>query len=685
MSSSPPRPLIYAYSNISPSPGAIAGLVLGVIGAIAFAVLWLFCARRRQRKLRDAALLDHVQHASGPLEGEVLDDDDFAYGLTGVHGSESRGGLIIEERYAGILAALRGGGAMGAGVEQGSTTGVYGSHRDVLTDADVDLARTSSPTLPLSSIPFDEPPFVPLSPPPPSRHQQTSQPAPPPSAYFSSARRRSSPGPDASAWFGGYSVAPSCASHYAPSQTLGSGSGSGSVHALSRTQTGSEEPLLDIGKTSELSHGSPGAGGDSSGAAITGDNRLGLGSAFGSPVGSVYSPSASGLYHGFQGDTSGSSRYDMRSASGGSGYTRSATPSSFDVLRSVSSQGALSSVYSHGHGQNQGFRLGSGAPGSLSSGSTGKKRGLYRNSFGNPPTSFRAWKERGSGGSDNGEGEKVKAKREKIWRQSLASSASASGSADEKQGRSSPGLGVRALLGRLRRAGHTPSPRSSNRDLPSPGLNPTDVDKIVGEGSLDRTTAPPPPHITSQAATTQRAHYSFVLSNPDPHPPSPYSGKAVSPEASPPQDVRVHSVPDILCPSPNPAGVHSHSVLPSGYLVGVPMPSPVPTEESRIAEGLLHPRLRVDGRSNSSLRDFEDYSRPIGGLVNNRMYSTTTFGTVEDIETGRGQVTHLQDTQESLARNSHEQVVDVFGAAVGVQRESWFVDECTRAQDLRTI
>jgi hypothetical protein len=37
---------------------------------------------------------------------------------------------------------------------------------------------------------------------------------------------------------------------------------------------------------------------------------------------------------------------------------------------------------------------------------------------------------------------------------------------------------------------------------------------------------------------------------------------------------------------------------------------------SRIAaaEGLPHPRLceNVDGRSNASLRDFEDYSRPIG-------------------------------------------------------------------------
>jgi hypothetical protein len=47
-------------------------------------------------------------------------------------------------------------------------------------------------------------------------------------------------------------------------------------------------------------------------------------------------------------------------------------------------------------------------------------------------------------------------------------------------------------------------------------------------------------------------------------------------------------------------------------------PSPAPTLGSRIttAEGLLDPRLceNAEGRSNASLRDFEDYSRPIGGV-----------------------------------------------------------------------
>ncbi|KAG2351636.1 hypothetical protein BDR07DRAFT_1047636 [Suillus spraguei] len=37
----------------------------------------------------------------------------------------------------------------------------------------------------------------------------------------------------------------------------------------------------------------------------------------------------------------------------------------------------------------------------------------------------------------------------------------------------------------------------------------------------------------------------------------------------------------------------------------------------------------LEGRSNTSLRDFEDYSWPIRGLINNRMHSITTFGTID--------------------------------------------------------
>ncbi|PPR00181.1 hypothetical protein CVT24_005079 [Panaeolus cyanescens] len=63
-----------------------------------------------------------------------------------------------------------------------------------------------------------------------------------------------------------------------------------------------------------------------------------------------------------------------------------------------------------------------------------------------------------------------------------------------------------------------------------------------------------------------------------------------------------------------------------------PAPSPVPTDNSSMVEGLLHPRLQMSAglphqASVTSLRDHEDYTRPINGLVNNHIRSTTTFDT----------------------------------------------------------
>ncbi|KAF4616285.1 hypothetical protein D9613_008330 [Agrocybe pediades] len=68
-------------------------------------------------------------------------------------------------------------------------------------------------------------------------------------------------------------------------------------------------------------------------------------------------------------------------------------------------------------------------------------------------------------------------------------------------------------------------------------------------------------------------------------------------------------------------------------------PSPDPTENSSMVEGLLHPRLgkRLNGPehdSTSSLRDHEDYSRPISGLISNPIRSTTTFDTTLGSEDG---------------------------------------------------
>ncbi|KAF9460851.1 hypothetical protein BDZ94DRAFT_877337 [Collybia nuda] len=61
-------------------------------------------------------------------------------------------------------------------------------------------------------------------------------------------------------------------------------------------------------------------------------------------------------------------------------------------------------------------------------------------------------------------------------------------------------------------------------------------------------------------------------------------------------------------------------------------PSPTASEHSRTLEGLLTPHLEMwlassEGSSLASLRDNVDYSRPISGLIRNRVHSTMTFQT----------------------------------------------------------
>ena len=587
------------HSTLHISPGTVAAIVLGIVGAFAFVALWLFCARRRHRKLvRETTLVPSVTHASGPLDDEIVDGE-LGYGTEDAYGTESLASQTsptTEERYAGILAALHLSERLGKGNEGGSTGGVYGSRHDIATDVDGDddITRASSPTLPFQPLPSDDPSYpVLLSPPPPILYHQTTQPIPPPSAYMSS-RRKSSPGPDTATWLSGHSVAPSYSSHYARSQTLGSGSASGSFDALSRTRTGSEEPLLGIGKaTLEITPGVS-TGGVSPTATDPGNSKLALGSAFGSPVPSMYSPS---IYPTLQHNSSGS--YDARSG----------TPNSFDILRSVSSQGALSN---YSHGQSQGFKLGLSRPGSSSSaGSILKKSGSGGHSFGVPPTSFRAWKDRGSTASDK---EKQSLKEKDGRERTRSPTSSNSESMDEKQGRGSPVVGVRALLGRLRLGGHTSSPHSSIKDLSSPTKSSMDPD--LEKATADRATPPP---IEIQVATPHRRRFSFILSNPDPHPPSPYSGAGnVVPSTAHDELPPIHE----KTPINNPRGTKR---VPFGSGLPQPVtpfptdrflavPSPAPTEDSRLAEGLLHPRLRTQGNSDASLRDFEDYSRPIGGV-----------------------------------------------------------------------
>lgn len=527
-------------NRFSRSPGSIAGLVLGVLGAIAFAVLWLFCARRRQRKLsRDTSAIPPWA-PGGPLEAEV----------------------DMEERYAGILAALN------AGMGAGRNAQIEGDSGEV--SGELTIARASSPALSPYSIPGEDndgPHVFPLSPPPPPSAYSA---PPPPSAYIPHAsngsRRRSSPGPDASAWFGGYSVAPapSAASNYSHSST----------HFLTRTETGtrtrtgSEEPLLTRAGSgsSYLDYG----------------NKVRLGSAFGSPEGS----------------TNG---HNLSPTSPSSGMLSATT--SFDVLRSISSQGALRSTSSHG------YEFGFGSTSSGTGSHQGPALGLAISAA---PTSYKSsrvtrWK---------------KGKRESTGSGSTAS-ASMSGSVDERH------AGVRAFFGRLRR-GNTPSPKAdSSRELPR---------DIESEGATEKMNAYGP-NATSQVfsafvspATPEPAFVPtsprFVLSNPDPRPRSPYIHV----------DVAEHE--DGLQPPSWP------------WLIVESASSPAPADGSRLTttDGLLDPRLLdpVEGRSNSSLRDFEDYSRPIGGLINNRMHSTTTFGTIDsqDIDDGTGVQNRGDDQQE---------------------------------------
>ncbi|KAI0777497.1 hypothetical protein BD413DRAFT_443958, partial [Trametes elegans] len=107
-------------------------------------------------------------------------------------------------------------------------------------------------------------------------------------------------------------------------------------------------------------------------------------------------------------------------------------------------------------------------------------------------------------------------------------------------------------------------------------------------------------------------------------------------------------VPAIRAPGGQGGGASAlgpHAVTASGAPVwpglGVPfgqpaMPSPALTEGSsvNVPEGLLDPRLALklgaqgmQSQGAISFRDDMDYSRPIGGWVNNRQYSRTTIQT----------------------------------------------------------
>lgn len=114
---------------------------------------------------------------------------------------------------------------------------------------------------------------------------------------------------------------------------------------------------------------------------------------------------------------------------------------------------------------------------------------------------------------------------------------------------------------------------------------------------------------------------------------------------------------------PEDAVAHGAPAWPGlGVLANGGMPSPALTERSshHAPEGLLDPTLGTQlgsqGMGSSaaiSLRDDIDYSRPIGGLVNNRMYSTSSIPTVTT-------------TPEATRRNSFDSERSQYSASPGL-------------------
>ncbi|KAK7683023.1 hypothetical protein QCA50_013695 [Cerrena zonata] len=191
---------------------------------------------------------------------------------------------------------------------------------------------------------------------------------------------------------------------------------------------------------------------------------------------------------------------------------------------------------------------------------------------------------------------------------------------DEKKSRRRSFLG-RPLKWRIR--GGRPSSSSSMSSIsnysqpsPAPTLSFSDRRPLSAEMSMQ---SPPATHSVSRSSSIRRSHTPTLSSLPPPL-------------------LHVHTMFQ-----PHEVDIPEDQVPPEAPhwpVFGNPaMPSPAWTDRSsqNLPDGLLDPRLGVrlgtGGASGSSaaisLRDDQDYSRPIGGFVNNRMYSTTTIPTVD--------------------------------------------------------
>ncbi|KAH7912642.1 hypothetical protein BJ138DRAFT_1147950 [Hygrophoropsis aurantiaca] len=544
--------VIQQQRGLSQSPGSIAGITLGVFGTLLFATLWIFCTRRRQRRLNALVHEAAEMRFSGTTERGPLD--------TEIDGAGVVAPRAMEERYAGLLLAL-------------NSDSFQGAHHSRQFNEDIprqgqEDARGSSPTLPIHSLPPPPPFYLP----PPSAYI-------PPEYHGGRARRQTSPGPDAGAWLGGHSISHSSGSN-------------------SQTSYPSDEPLLvgRIGSTSSHTHGHT--------------YSTGLGSAFGSPETSLHGHSVlqSASSHGalLRPSSFGSSNMEP--------YSSSSHGASSHGLRSISSHGVLNAASFITFGIDKKRSRMSDTPTSP----RGKPSRISHSS-----SSVRG-SERGSPGR-NGE------------------------SVDERSVGS-----VRAFLGRLRGGRMSPSGTvTSDRNIQSisdvnfPPVVPNMPHEAYPGSALETQSE------NSRENSRRRTRRSFVLSNPDPQPQSPYPLDNISDHQAEASFIPNTALDPTTtrCPSPWPWLPYSNNLNMSMPSNAWPMPSPAFTEDSRPAEGLLHPRLRENerepgegGRSVASLRDFEDYSRPISGLINNRMYSTTTFTT--------------EDTQRGVVASSHGSFVD---------------------------
>jgi hypothetical protein len=152
------------------------------------------------------------------------------------------------------------------------------------------------------------------------------------------------------------------------------------------------------------------------------------------------------------------------------------------------------------------------------------------------------------------------------------------------------------------------------------------ADKTISQVILARLRASRRPSVTPTVQTYSQ--FTAIGSEESRAPSYLYSPSLLNPPVSISQ-----SIPRLYVPS-NTLNQH----LPLHHRLDITLPpSPVPTENSSMVEGLLHPRLGMalassQQASATSLRDHVDYTRPINALVHNYLKSTTTFETQDTVD-----------------------------------------------------